>query len=322
MLAAGLGSVLICADMLGAMPKFGGPGEVDITFEVPKALRSARDQAFTPVLRSTKLNVQRLAPAIEIGNRWMDEHYDIDAAKYDNYYLYALERYKSFQELHDGISLASPQWYQEGYEFLKEHQLEGGGWTSGCGTAVDSAFGVLFLYRSTQKTIRSSLGEGSLTAGRGLPANVANATMRQGQIVVQKVTTELDQMLSLVDEEQGERLDQLAASGVEFDVDELDERSARRLEQLARAPEPAKRLLAVRALGRSGDLDYVPTLIYALTDPDRSIVIEARNGLRFVSRRFEGFGLPTTFDEKQRHDSIERWKEWYLTIRPEAVFER
>ena len=90
-------------------------------------------------------------------------------------------------------------------------------------------------------------------------------------------------------------------------------------EQLVRGGEPAVRLLAVRALGRTGNLDYVPTLIYALTDPDRDVVLEARDALEFVSRRFDGFGPPDGFTEKQRFDAVEAWKNWYRSLRPGAM---
>ncbi len=82
------------------------------------------------------------------------------------------------------------------------------------------------------------------------------------------------------------------------------------------------RLLAVRALGRTGNLDYVPTLLYALTDPDRRVVLEARNELRFISRNFDGLGPPDDFTEQQRYAAIDAWKKWYRSIRPSAVLEK
>ena len=65
-----------------------------------------------------------------------------------------------------------------------------------------------------------------------------------------------------------------------------------------------------------GNLDYVPSLLYALTDPDRRIVLEARNELRFISRNFDGIGPPDDFTEQQRFEAIDGWKKWYLSIRP------
>jgi hypothetical protein len=75
-------------------------------------------------------------------------------------------------------------------------------------------------------------------------------------------------------------------------------------------------------LGRTGDLDYVPSLLYALTDPDAQVVLEARDGLQFISRNFDGFGPPNDFTEQQRYEALDAWKEWYQSIRPSAVLER
>ena len=103
-------------------------------------------------------------------------------------------------------------------------------------------------------------------------------------------------------------------------MNDLD-KSARRLQQLVHGGEPEVRLLAVRALGRTGNLDYVPTLLYALTDPDHRVVLEARNELRFISRTFDGLGPPEDFTEQQRYAAIDAWKKWYRSIRPSAVLE-
>ena len=65
----------------------------------------------------------------------------------------------------------------------------------------------------------------------------------------------------------------------------------------------------------------MPTLIYALTDPDPKIVLEARDGLQFVSRRFDGFGPPNHFTEDQRFEAVDAWKRWYRTLRPDAMLD-
>ena len=115
-------------------------------------------------------------------------------------------------------------------------------------------------------------------------------------------------VVAMIDDEEQGRLDDLARDPTALVVYVVDETSARRLQQLVRGGEPEVRLLAVRALGRTGNLDYVPSLIYALTDPDRRIVLEARDGLQFVSRRFDGFGPPNDFNEDQRYEAIDAWK--------------
>jgi HEAT repeat protein len=114
-------------------------------------------------------------------------------------------------------------------------------------------------------------------------------------------------------------LDDLARDPSQLVVEKVDQQSARRLQQLVRGGEPEVRILAVRALGRSGELDYIPTLLYALTDPDRQVVIEARDGLCFISRNFEGFGPPDEFTDAQRYQAIDHWKKWYQSLRPDAV---
>ena len=73
--------------------------------------------------------------------------------------------------------------------------------------------------------------------------------------------------------------------------------------------------------GTTGNLDYVPTLLYALTDPDTRVVLEARNELRFISRNFDGIGPPDDFTDEQRFQAIAAWKKWYKSIRPAAILE-
>jgi HEAT repeats len=263
-----------------------------------------------------------LIEAIDLARGWMDKHYLVDIGKYSYYYLYATERYQSFYELYSGISEEEPRWYSDGYEFLKEVQKDDGYWEGGCGRTADTAFAILFLLRSTQKSIRSTLGEGTLIGGRGLPANVAQAKLRGNEVVVEQVHSRVDEMLAMIDDADQSRLDELARDPANLTVGKVDEATARRLQQLVRGGEPEVRLLAVRALGRTGKLDYVPSLIYALTDPDRRVVIEARDGLRFVSRRFDGYGPPDDFTDKQRYEAVDKWKQWYNSLRPGAIPEQ
>jgi hypothetical protein len=145
--------------------------------------------------------------------------------------------------------------------------------------------------------------------------------MRNGQLIVEQVHTKVEELLSMVDGEDEGALDELARDPRQLVITKVDEQSARRLEQLVRGGEPEVRLLATRALGRTGDLDYVPTLLYALTDPDRRVVLQARDSLRFISRNFDGFGPPDDFVESQRFEALDAWKKWYLSLRPTAVLD-
>ena len=80
------------------------------------------------------------------------------------------------------------------------------------------------------------------------------------------------------------------------------------------------RMTAIKALHKTRDLDNVPTFIYALGDPDARIVRRARDALRLLSRKISGFGLSDNPSDGAKLDAIERWKDWYLTIRPDAQF--
>jgi hypothetical protein len=324
MLAAGLGCVYICADLFGIQRRAAtgesGSGEASSTPAALRPVESAKERVVSK-LRTQQLDVPRLTDTMERAHAWMKENYRIDIGVKRYYYLYGLERYKSFQEAADGVIEPEPKWYNDGYEFLAEDQQPNGSWRGYCGADCDTAFAALFLLRSAQKSLRARLGEGTLLAGRGLPANLSRAKLRNGQVIIEQVHTKVDELLSMIDDGDAGLLDELARDPTQLVVEQVDSRSARRLQQLLRGGEPEARLLAVRALGRSGNLNYVPSLLYALTDPDRRIVLEARDGLRFISRRFDGFGPPDNFTEQQRYEAVDAWKKWYKSLRPTAILE-
>jgi hypothetical protein len=64
----------------------------------------------------------------------------------------------------------------------------------------------------------------------------------------------------------------------------------------------------------------VPILIYALSDPEPRVLREAQRGLRLTSRKFEGFELSGAPPPAEVKAMIEKWKAWYRSIRPDAVF--
>jgi hypothetical protein len=327
LLAAGLGATYICADLFAIRPSAVLEDvNLDARSIIPAALRRVEEPG--PAGEPKKLHIQKTNPAkiiqaINHAHSWMAKNYKIDIGSKCYYYLYGLERYKSFQEALEGNEDRSPAWYNDGYEFLAKNQAVDGSWKNGyCGTECDTAFAVLFLLRSTQKSIRAKLGEGMLLSGRGLPTNLNRAKLRNGQLIVEQVHTRVDELLSMIDDGNEGALDELARDPSQVVVEQVDEKSARRLQQLVRGGDAQIRLLAVRALGRTGNLDYVPSLLYALTDPDRRVVVEARNELRFISRNFDGFGPPDDFSEQQRFEAVDAWKNWYKSIRPTAVLEK
>jgi HEAT repeats/Prenyltransferase and squalene oxidase repeat len=325
MLAAGLGSMYICADLFGMHPQISREIDPARTEEnLPAALRpviEGRSSGERKQIRPTKTSPAKVITSINSAHGWMEQNYKIDIGPKCFYYLYGLERYKSFQAAFEGDESKSPQWYNDGYEFLAKSQQQDGSWRGYCQPECDTAFSILFLIRSTQKSITAKLGEGMLLAGRGLPTNLSRAKLQNGQLIVDQVHTKVDELLNMIDAGDDARLDDLARDPTQLVVEQVDEKNARRLQQLVRGGEPPVRLLAVRALGRSGNLDYVPSLLYALTDPDHRVVLEARNELRFISRSFDSGGPPDDFTEQQRYEAIQGWKKWYLSIRPDTVLE-
>ena len=270
-----------------------------------------------------KINLADILETIDLARGWMDKNYAIEFGKYTYYYLYATERYQSFYELLEGISEEEPKWYSDGYELSASRNSgkTGVGRADAAGASTPRLpFCSCCARRRRAFTPRSAKVRSSVDAG--MPTNVARARLRGNQIVVEQVQTKVEEMLSMIDDSDQSRLDELARDPTNLIVDKVDETSARRLQQLVRGGEPEVRLLAVRALGRTGNLDYVPTLIFALTDPDREVVLEARDALEFVSRRFDGFGPPDGFTDKQRFDAVDAWKNWYRSLRPGALPEQ
>ena len=95
-----------------------------------------------------------------------------------------------------------------------------GSWAGYCGASCDTAFSILFLLRSTQKSIHAKLGEGSLLAGRGLPTNLSRAKLHNGQLIVEQVHTKVDELLSMIDDGDDAKLDDLARDPSQLVVDQ------------------------------------------------------------------------------------------------------
>lgn len=323
MLTAGLGSTLICANVLGALQ----PGDTPRTNatagaeQVPAALRPANvSTSRIKTLVGGKLDRGRVIDAVTKGQKLFDKTFEeFREAEYPYYVLYSIERYKSFEEYLTGKVEEEPEWYDKGFEFAREQQAAEGYWHCPSGQPCATAFTILFLSRSTQKSIKARLGEGTLVGGRGLSANLARMKLKQGRLVKERKPTEIDDLLTKLEDADNEELDGLLNDSVTLDTNNLGPEGVRRLEQVIKNGSPEARLVSVKAIADLRNLDYVPALLYGLTDPDPRVVHAARDGLMFVSRRFDGFGPPDNFNETQRYDALDKWKNWYRTVRPNAV---
>lgn len=272
-----------------------------------------------------RIDLQALQSTKELGNEYMTEKYKIDGARWQFYYLYALERWKAFQELDSGQVDPDPVWYDEGVEFIQKHRREDGS-IKGLDedAVVGTAFAILFLTRGTTQTIRRHVRvyqNGLLSGGRGLPTDLSEAELRDGKLVNVKEIPETDRFLELLQEDDG-ALDSLIDSGVSFDLNlPVPQRNSvlAALRIKVRQGSYAARRMAIRTLREAKDFDSVPVLIYALSDPDVRVVKEARDALRFISRKIEGFGLPPSPSPMEAKAAAEKWKTWYRSLRPDAV---
>lgn len=322
MVAAAMGSLYICADTLELEKIADNEDEfADLALVQDEKTKERAYRAKVPRVQFTK--------TVKAGNAWFADNFDIVMEKnrmYNLYYLYALERYMSFRELAEGKDEASPEWYSLGVEWLSSQQKEDGSWSGYEETVSDTAFAVLFLLRSTKRSIEKAkdFGPGVLVSGRGLPKNMDNIQMRGGKVVQKIDTGAAGSLLDALGDPTNENFDAAVAALSEIPPELAQSavsKHAAQMKELVSNPDPEARQAAVRALGKSNNLDCVPLLIYALTDPDPMIALAANDGLKNLSRRLSDFGLKDGFTEAQRTLAIQRWKDWYLTLRPNAVFE-
>jgi hypothetical protein len=321
--AAGLGSLYMCADLL----KIREHKPKEEKSAVPSALKPVGDPLdVKPKAAVSEVDARIVRQALDDGNAWFRTHYGVESEGHTYYFLYALERYHSFREAYEKTVESNPRWYADIVDYLKKTHSDDGSWGGGDGPAVDTAFSVLALLRSAKKTIATvvaKLGEGVLLGGLGLPKNTADLQERDGKIVESAMTGTIDELLTTIEKGNTPELQRLAESQARWKLDsDVTKRSGEinRLRAVVAAGSFESRLLAVRALGRVRELDNVPVLIYALSDPDMRVVREADKGLRFISRKFEGVGLPEEPKPEQARAAIGAWKAWYQSIRPNAEF--
>ena len=221
------------------------------------------------------------------------------------------------------------KWYDEGINFLRGKQITGGGWegtTSYVTESTATSFAILFLSRSTQKAIEQA-SEGMLTGGQGLPDDTTVVRVVGGNIKGEPVAEALTDMLDMLE---GDDPNSLEGKSLPEDMQlatEPKQRKAQldRLERLVRGSSSWQaRRVAARLLGQSDEIRVVPSLIFALDDRDRVVRTFARDGLRFISRKFEGFGMVIQPGDKQDYGELRRaqrlWREWYLTMDPGYIF--
>lgn len=329
MTAAGMGSVYIVRERLGLsrLKKTADDDTPDVL--VPYETEEQRLARIR-----TEIEREHFLRTIARGNTWMESNYHIGQIKdWLHYSLYALERYESLKEEEEKLEQIDPTarnkipgWYHEGSRVLVESQLEDGTWKGEAGAVPDTAFAVLFLLRSTQKTLAKARGPrreaGVMIAGRGLP-KLPDVRLRDGEVVVQPLAADVDQALAIVadpthpaHEQALEMLADVARGGTRDVLLAHADDWAR----LTLGDQPEARLLAIEAIARSHNLDQAPLLIALLDDADLAVMRAAGEALGAISRNRQLVELRLQPTADERAATVARCREWYLTVRPDFEF--
>ncbi|TWU01342.1 hypothetical protein [Neorhodopirellula pilleata] len=324
---AGGSALLIAADILRL---WGDEAQKLATYpNLPEAARPLVDGFENLGIKRPDFAVEPILTSIKDADTWLAKNKDVKA-DWPYYNIYTVERYESFREI--ALKLEKKPnvaWYNEGVSWLRSSKTGKSGWPAGIrySTApVSTAFAVLFLSRSTQKAIEQSQ-EGTLAGGFGLPGDTTNIRVDGTQI---KGETPAAAVTDLLDILEGDGADSLESKSLPEDMKLATEPTARkaqidRLVRLLRGSSSWQaRRVAARLLGQSDEIRVVPALIFALDDPDTTVRTFARDGLRFISRKFEGFGLEIVRGDKQDYGKLRQaqrlWREWYLTMDPGYIF--
>ena len=151
-----------------------------------------------------------------------------------------------------------------------------------------------------------------------MPTDLTQITVNpNGQVVDTTETPPIEMLLSELEKDDGNEVDpsipvQLALS----DNPRVKAAEVARLRRMVMSGKYQARLVAVQTLGHDRDLNNVPVLIFALSDPDQRVARAARDGLRFVSRKLNGFGLADRPEDGEWRALQNQWKKWYLSIDP------
>ena len=328
MAVAGGSAILIAGDIMNIWGASFGNEDANGVPGLPEAVR--KDVGDTGSQRQVQASLPKepMVAAIRACDSWLVDNSPDPGelkSKWPYYQLYTMERYYSFREVALEIDEGdSPSWYNDGVEYIREHVSSNGlPKTSYTTNASSSAFGILFLIRSTKRSIKTVSG-GALIGGQGLPDDPSDIKVERGQVKTKRgIAASVTDLLGILEEDGADDLaDKAIPDDLKLAEDPAD-RAAQidRLKRLARGSRSWQaRRVAMRLLAQSDDMEVVPTLIYGLSDNDKAARRYARDGLRFISRKFDGFDMPDDPTTQEVFNAERAWKRWYLTMNPTYVF--
>lgn len=315
MTAAGVGSLLICRRQLG---NYRRPTEIPSPLLIPLTAEGPKPPYEIQTSRA------RIDQAVRRGLSWLGSNFSASnspsVGPTPYYALYGIERLGALAEKD---TLGRIDWFEQGRRFIHSTQAANGSWTSAHGAEVNTVWSIFFLTRSTAKTLRrievKRLAAGTLLGGRLLPRDLSTMTVAAGRVVSRPMNGAVEGMLAVLEDPRAEN----AASALAGLVARYETQGPAvlrpykdRFRKLLTDRDPGLRRVAAWALSRTGDLDVIPQLIGALTDPDEDVVTTAKIGLQLLSRKIKGLGPPEPSTPEQRKEAARKWQEWYDTIRP------
>lgn len=346
--AAGTGSLLIIRRVLfgtGDEPQIAAPEEGPGR-KRKFGMLDAANPDFTPtkplkVRGQTTVTPGRIDKAVGNGVKYLAGRFSQRMKMHKEWFYYFLYSTERIGALTGSERIGEHRWYDEGVPLLLSLQRADGSWEDSEWTRPATCFGVLFLGRATQKVVggpkpRAVVGGGVQIGGRGLPKNLFDVQMKEGEVQDRKATTPLDQLLDNLEKAANAAEPRRLEAAVEaFSADRAPELVGQtdRLLKMARSPEANVRRTAAWALGRSGSLSGAPVLVALLADPNEDVLREASFALCALSRQPRGLkgvmvdpfdAIPEEADEAARQEAIARWSEkavsewtkWHRRVRP------
>lgn len=320
MSAAGAGTMILCRSQLPNLQPRARHIEHELLIPVEDV---EGDGKYQPVV--TREMVQA---AVDRSNRWMASNIKIENPNGGHlyYYIYTLERYATFAELK---RIGATNWYPAGCEFLVKAQQADGSWKEMYPPIVDTSFALLFLGRSTLRSLERikvvRIGKGTMLGGRGVPSadGSAGLMLRKRDQFKKIAKSPIEDLLALIETPSEAKVSakETAAALQTVDSSTLIRKVGSdlgKLRTLAKNEDPGVRQAAITALAKTMDYSAVPVLIESLRDEDVSVYRASRDGLRWISRKIGGVGLPDTPPKPEiLEEKIQQWQQWFAKLQIE-----
>ncbi len=332
--AAGASTVYMIADWFGLNPKATNvvrkrKDDIELPRDVSVFVERKKGKDGKPIKKAViEYNREQLGQCKTRANAWFGRNFAAEERLWNYYFLYAFERYAFFRETAEGpLTGRMKNWYDQGVEqILKdlENDDTGGkfvpdGPVAEADHTVNTALAVLFLVRSTQ-ILADSNKTGELKGNQGFASG--ELKKRGGKLIGEEIARSTDELMKLLDDPANK--DDLNRIKDSFKSLKLNGDSRSKAKQrafirgLVTHRKYGPRYVGVRYLANQREIDNVPALIYALSDPAADIALMAHNGLRFISRKIDTISLPANPKDDDFMRAKIQWEKWYLSIRPNA----